>query len=178
MMEGHATAIGIRDASDADLLSIVEIVNREIRESAFVWGEVPNTLEMRRDWLMKHHELEQPVLVACDDAGRVVGWASLSTFRASSGYRFTCEVSVYVAREAHRRGIGRRLVERLHERASEMGLQALVAVIDCENTASIGLFESLGYVEVGRMRDIGRKFGAWRSEVFLLRYVPATSRDE
>lgn len=165
-----AQAIGIREATDADLLSVVDIVNREIRESAFVWGEVPNTLEMRRDWFAKHAELKQPIFVACDDAGRVVGWASLSSFRAPSGYRFTCEVSVYVAREVHRRGIGRRLIETLHESAHARGLHALVAVVDAENAASIRLFESFGYAESGRLNDVGRKFGQWRSEVFLIKY--------
>jgi len=111
------------------------------------------------------------VFVAQDDSGRVLGWASLSTFRASSGYRFTCEVSVYVVREARRRGVARRLIEQLHVSARELGLQALVAVIDTENAASVRLFEWFGYVEVGRLNDIGRKFGQWRSEVFLLKYV-------
>jgi hypothetical protein len=48
--------IGIRDASDADLPSTVEIVNREIAESPFVWGEVANTMSERRSevFLIKH----------------------------------------------------------------------------------------------------------------------------
>lgn len=162
--------IGIRDATDADLLSMVEIVNREIGESPFVWGEIPVTVEARREWLAKHRELAQPAIVATDPQdGRVVGWASLSTFRPASGYRFTCEVSVYVARDAQRQGVGRRLIAALHDRAKPLGLHSLVAVIDAEHTASIGLFRSFGYSEAGRLEEIGRKFGEWRSEVFLLK---------
>lgn len=162
--------IGIRDATDADLLSMVEIVNREIGESPFVWGEIPVTVEARREWLAKHREFAQPAIVATDPQdGRVVGWASLSTFRPPSGYRFTCEVSVYVARDAQRQGVGRRLISTLHARAKPLGLHSLVAVIDAENTASMGLFRSFGYSEAGRLDEIGRKFGEWRSEVFLLK---------
>lgn len=162
--------IGIRDATDADLISMVEIVNREIGESPFVWGEVPVTVEARREWLAKHRELAQPAIVATDPQdGRVVGWASLSTFRPASGYRFTCEVSVYVARDAQRQGVGRRLIAALHDRAKPLGLHSLVAVIDAEHTASIGLFRSFGYSEAGRLEEIGRKFEEWRSEVFLLK---------
>lgn len=169
--ESMAIAIGIREATDADLPFVVDIVNREIRESAFVWGEIPNTLEQRREWLVKHREASQPVFVAHDVDGTVIGWASLSTFRPSSGYRFTCEVSVYVAREMHRRGIARQLLERLHDSARALGLKALVAVIDTENSASIRLFESLGYAEAGRLSNVGRKFDRWRSEVFLLKHA-------
>ena len=164
--------IGIRDMTDAELVSVVEIVNCEIVESPYVWGEVPVTVEARREWLARHHELGQPAIVATsvsDD--RVLGWASLSTFRPASGYRFTLEASVYVARDAQRRGIGGRLITALHDRASAAGIHAVVAVIDAENTASIGLFRSHGYAEVGRLDGIGRKFGEWRDEVFLLKWL-------
>lgn len=164
--------VGIRDATDADLRSMVEIVNREIGESPFVWGEIPVTVEARREWLVKHRELAQPAIVATDPQnGRVVGWASLSTFRPASGYRFTCEVSVYVSRDAQRQGVGRRLISALHDRAKPLGLHALVAVIDADHAASIGLFRSFGYSEAGRLDEIGRKFGEWRSEVFLLKHL-------
>jgi L-amino acid N-acyltransferase len=168
--------IGIRDMTDADLVSVVEIVNREIAESPYVWGDVPVTVEARRDWLARHRELGQPAVVATsatDD--RVVGWGSLSTFRPATGYRFTLEASVYVARDAQRRGIGRRLIAELHERACAAGLQAIVAVIDAENAGSIALFRSLGYAEVGRLEAIGRKFGMWRDEVFLLKRIEPTA---
>ena len=168
--------IGIRDMTDADLASVVEIINREIAESPYVWGEVPVTVEARRQWLARHRELGQPAIVATDPADdRVLGWASLSTFRPSSGYRFCTEASVYVARDAQRRGIGRRLVVALHERAKPAGFHAVLAVIDAENAASIHLFRSLGYLEAGRLDGIGRKFGAWRDEVFLLKHIDQRS---
>jgi phosphinothricin acetyltransferase len=181
MMEQAAVGfeIGIRDMTDADLASVVEIVNREIAESPYVWGEVPVTVDARRDWLVRHRELHQPVIVAADSrAGRVVGWASLSTFRPASGYRFTLEASVYVDRDARRRGIGRALVAGLHDRAASADTRAIIAVIDAENAGSINLFRSFGYQEAGRLESIGRKFGAWRDEVFLLKRFGNGGADE
>jgi L-amino acid N-acyltransferase len=167
------TRIGIRDAADADLHSIVAIVNCEIAESPFIWREEPTTIEVRQAWLDEHRRLRQPVVVATDGTvgGRVVGWASLSSFRAGSGYRFTCEVSIYVARDMHRRGIGRRLITELHERARALGIRAVVAAIDVDHTSSIELFRSFGYREAGRLNNVGWKFGEWRSEVFLLKHL-------
>ena len=162
--------IGVRDMMDADLDVVVAIVNREIVESPYVWGEVPVTVESRREWLARHRGLGQPAIVAVDPVSdRVLGWASLSTFRPSSGYRFCNEASVYVARDAQGRGIGRKLVAALHERAMPAGIHAILAVIDTENAPSIALFRSFGYVEAGRLDGIGRKFDAWRDEVFLLK---------
>jgi L-amino acid N-acyltransferase len=168
MSERPRVKIGIREATDADLLSIVEIVNREIAESPYVWTDEPITVDVRRVWLRDHRESGMPVFVATDlEDDRVLGWASLSTFRPRNGYRFTAEVSVYVARDAHRRGVGKRLVETVHEAAAARRLRALIAVVDAGNAASVGLFQSLGYTQSGRLDQVGYKYGEWRSELFL-----------
>lgn len=160
--------IGIREAADADLVSMLAILNREIETSVYVWAETPKTLDDRREWLAAHRAASQPVIVA-EREGKVVGWASLSAFRASSGYRFAAEVSVYVAGEARGRGIGRAMVETLENAARQHGIRALVAVVDCANESSVRLFRRLGFAEAGRLDDIGLKFGEWRSEFFLLK---------
>ena len=43
----------------------------------------------------------------------------------------------------------------------------MVAAIDGENEASIRFHERLGFVEVGRMSEIGAKFGRWLDLVLL-----------
>jgi L-amino acid N-acyltransferase len=163
--------IGIREASDADLVSMLAILNHEIETSAYVWGESPKTLEDRIAWLAAHRAADLPVVVAMQN-GHVAGWASLSTFRPASGYRFTAEVSVYVAPEARGLGVARAMVERLEQAARGREIRSLIAVVDCDNEPSVRLFRGLGFEEAGRLNDIGRKFGQWRSEVFLIKVVP------
>ena len=97
----------LRAADEPDLPAIMAIFNLEIAESPYVYAEAPLTLDDRRSWLQMHRSASLPVVVATDPGSReVLGWASLSPYRAASGYRFTLEASVYVARGAHRRGIG------------------------------------------------------------------------
>jgi len=165
---GTRVEIGIREAADADLASLLDIVNREIETSAYVWGEVPKTMDERGAWLSAHHSADLPVLVATK-GDAVVGWASLSRFRAASGYRFTAEVSVYVAATHRSHGVARRLVASLEQSARPRAIRSLIAVVDCANEPSIRLFRRFGYAEAGRLKDIGRKFGEWRSEVFLVK---------
>jgi L-amino acid N-acyltransferase YncA len=168
------SAIGIRDATDADLPSILAIVNEQIAHSPYIWAEAAKTLDERRAWLDAHRASNLPALVAESD-GTVVAWASLSTFRSASGYRFTAEVSVYVDPRWQRQGHAARLVHELEDRARGLELHALLAVIDAENAASVRLFMNRGYSEVGRFPEVGRKFGQWRSEVFLLKTMSARS---
>jgi len=169
-LSSEATTIGIREAADADLPSVVEILNAEIASSPYLYIEKPITLGERLTWLHAHQAAKLPVLVATLDE-QVVGWASLSRYRPSSGYRHTAEVSVYVAPHAQRRGVARRLVIALHVWARAAGLRAIVASIDSENAASTGLFESVGYGEVARLPDVGRKFDGWRTQLLYHRSV-------
>lgn len=166
-----ASSIAIRDADERDLLAVNAIFNREITESAYVYAEVPITLDDRRAWLQMHRSANLPVLVATDpgDANTVLGWASLSPYRAASGYRFTLEASVYVQRGSHRRGIGRQLLATLDSLARARGTHAIVASIDSGNTPSIVLFERFGYIEAARLTDVGRKFDQWRTQLLLLK---------
>ena len=163
--------IGIRDAADADLVSMLAILNREIETSAYVWAESPKTLDDRRAWLAAHRAADLPVIVAVRDE-KVAGWASLSAFRAASGYRFTAEVSVYVAPDARGQSVATAMLETLEPAAREREIRSLIAVVDCANEPSIRLFRRLGFDEAGRLNDVGRKFGEWRSEVFLIKKLP------
>ena len=169
--EPSGAPIRVREAHERDLPAILAIFNREIAESPYVYAETPLTLDDRRAWLSVHHSAGLPVMVAAapGDGTEVLGWASLSPYRPATGYRFTLEASVYVARASHRRGIGRRLMEALDAAAGKRGAHAVIASIDSENAASIALFEQFGYVEAARLREVGRKFDRWRTQLLLLK---------
>jgi phosphinothricin acetyltransferase len=166
-----SASITIRGADERDLPAIAAIFNREVVESAYVYAETPLTLADRRAWLQAHRSAGLPVVVATDpgEPTEVLGWASLSPYRPATGYRFTLEASVYVARASHRRGIGRRLMSALDDLAQARGARAIVASIDSENAPSIALFERFGYVEAARLPDVGRKFERWRTQLLLLK---------
>jgi len=166
--------ISIRAATEADLVFICAILNAEIEASPYVYAETPVTLDERRAWLALHAAADLPIIVATelDDDSRVLGWASLSMYRPSSGYQLTTEASVYVAPWAQRRGIGRQLLSRLCMDGRARGKHSIVASIDSENEPSIALFVKEGFREVGRLDDVGRKFSAWRTQLLFLRTLP------
>jgi len=166
-------AIGIREATDADLPFIVEIVNLSIKASPYIWTEIPTTIDARRAWLDDHRRTGHPILVAFSPDDAVVGWSSLSTFRGRDGYRFTAEVSVYVHPSAQRQGVAARLIQSIEVAARARGLHALVAVIDAEHAASISLFRRFLFEARGHLAEIGWKFGERRDEVFMVKLLAA-----
>jgi L-amino acid N-acyltransferase YncA len=107
--------------------------------------------------------VEDPCLVARDDAGVVLGWAALSQVSARAVYRGVGEVGVYVDQNNARRGIGRLLLSALVESSERAGFWTLQAGIFPENEGSIALHESCGFRPMGRRERVGRMpDGRWR----------------
>ncbi|HET6334728.1 MAG TPA: GNAT family N-acetyltransferase [Polyangiales bacterium] len=164
----------IRDAKDADLPQILEIVNALVLTTTIEWTDVPHTLADRQVWLENHHDAGDVVLVAEDDDGVIAGFANYGDFRDSTkwpGYRFTVEHTVHVRERYFGRGIGRLLVDGLMQRAAAAGKHVMVAGIDAENHASLDFHRRLGFVEVGRMPAIGWKLEHWLGLVFMQRRI-------
>jgi phosphinothricin acetyltransferase len=163
----------IRHAVDADLPQIVEIVNAFLPTTTTEWRDAPHTLADRREWLAQHQRAGDPVLVA-DIDGEVAGYSCYGDFRDSQkwpGYRFVVEHTIHVRERHWGHGVGRALIEALVERAAAAGKRVMVAAVDAENAGSIRFHERCGFVEVGRMPDIGFKLGRWLTLVLLQRRV-------
>ena len=151
----------VRDATEADLPGILAIYNEVIATSTAVFSDLPVTLEDRRAWFTARVGQGYPVLVAVEDDGSVLGFASFGDFRAWPGYRHTVEHSVHVRADARGHGIGGALIPPLLGRAADLGKHVVVAGIDAANAGSIRMHERLGFERAGHLREVGRKFDRW-----------------
>ncbi|MBS0291398.1 MAG: N-acetyltransferase [Proteobacteria bacterium] len=108
-----------------------------------------------------------PYLVA-EEGGQLAGFAYCNWFKPRPAYRFSAEDSIYVADAVRGRGLGRQLLDALADEAQAAGVRKLLAVIgDSANAGSIALHRAAGFTEVGVMRSVGWKFGAWRDIVLM-----------
>jgi phosphinothricin acetyltransferase len=156
----------VRDATEADLPTILAITNDAIANSVALWTLTPLTLEARRNWFRDRLARDFPVLVA-GDAGEVLGFASYGEFRPYEGFKHSVEHSVYVDPAAQGRGVGRALLSALVGHATTHGKHVMIGGIEANNAASIGLHAAFGFTEVGRMPQVGRKFERWLDLVFM-----------
>lgn len=101
-----------------------------------------------------------PWLVATDDED-VIGYAYAGRHRERPGYRWSVNVSVYVAAAHHGRGIGRALYDHLFGDLRRQRFVNAYAGVALPNPASVALHESVGMRRVALYERVGWKFDAW-----------------
>lgn len=156
----------VRDARAADAEAIAAIYNDAVLNTTAIWNDVTVDAGDRAEWIAQRQGSGFPVLVATD-GGDVVGYATYGSFRPHDGFRHTVEHSVYVRGDQRGSGIGGTLMAQLIERARENGVHVMVAAIESGNAGSLRLHERFGFVETGRMPEVGTKFGRWLDLVLL-----------
>ncbi len=157
-----------------DLPEILAIYNEVIRNSTAVYSEEEYSPARGEIWFEAKTGHGFPLIVARDASG-VTGFGSFGEFRAWPCYRHSVEHSVHVRADRRGQGIGRLLVTELMARAAAMQKHVMIAGIDAENAASIGLHRSLGFSSVGHFREVGFKFGRWLDLEFMQCILPATA---
>lgn len=152
----------IRRASADDAAAIASIYAPYVNASEISFEmEAPDAAEIARR-MAECGDL-YPWLVACESGGPLLGYAYGCAFRTRPAYRFAVETTVYVAANAHRRGIGALLYSALLPLLEAQGFTQAIAAITIPNAASVGLHEAQGFVRAGAYEDVGFKLGQWRS---------------
>ena len=150
----------IIDAKRDDINAITQIYNHAVAHTTAIWNESLVDEDNRIQWWRERLDLGFPVLVA-KEGNEVLGYASYGPFRPHDGFRHTVEHSVYVREGVQGQGIGRKLMMQLIDEARTRDVHVMVGAIEADNLASIGLHKSLGFVETGRLPQVGKKFGKW-----------------
>jgi phosphinothricin acetyltransferase len=148
----------VRDATADDAAACAGIYAPYVTGTTVTFEtEPPDVPEMARRIAKAQ---SRHAFLVLDDAGEVAGYAYAGPFKERAAYRWSCEVSVYLAEGRHGRGGGRRLYEALLERLTARGYRMAAAGMTQPNEASGRLHASMGFEPVGTYRDIGWKFGA------------------
>jgi L-amino acid N-acyltransferase YncA len=155
----------IRDAVARDLAAIVRIYNAAVPGRMATADTEPVTVESRLGWFAEHTG-SRPLWVAVSDDA-VAGWLSFQSFYGRPAYRATAEVSVYVARDAQRKGVGRALLSRAIATGPALGLRTLVGFVFGHNAPSLALFEALGFQRWGLLPRVAALDGVERDLVII-----------
>jgi phosphinothricin acetyltransferase len=157
-----------RIATTDDAAAMARIYNDGIADRIATFETKLRTAEDVRAWFDGVH----PIVVV-EDVGQVIAFVSTSTYRPRECYHGIAEFSVYVAREARGRGVGKLALGYLIEVAARAGFWKLVSRIFPENQNSLKLVRAMGFREVGIYEKHGQLDGVWRDVVIVERLLPA-----
>ena len=151
----------VRRAKAEDAAAVIAVYNQGIAERGATFqteAQAPEAFDGR---------IAAGVAGVAVEDGQVLGAAWSSTYDAAPYYAGVREVTVYVAREARRRGAGRALLAWLADQAREDGAYKLVAKVFTTNSGSLGLFGTCGWRTVGTHERHGRLDGEWKDVTVL-----------
>ena len=156
----------IRPAGPADAEAIASIYNRGIEERQATFQTRPHDpgeLELKIEQRGGH-------LIVSEQDGKIDGWAGWSGYDdPGEYYAGVAECAVYVAPEARSLGVGVALMEGLANEAAKVRVHKLLAKVFTTNEASIALFRSCGFREVGTHLRHGQLDGEWKDVLLLER---------
>ncbi len=124
--------------------------------------------------------LERYPYVVAEDEGSLCGYAYAGPFKERAAYVRSCETSIYVSRNAQRRGYGRALYNELERRLKAQGILNLYACIgdpeveDEYLTKDSERFHArMGFTKVGTFHQCGYKFGRGYNMIWMEKIIGA-----
>jgi L-amino acid N-acyltransferase YncA len=156
----------IRDATEADLPTIVAIYNAAIPGRMATADTEPVSVDSRMPWFREHTATHRPLWVALRDES-IVGWLSFQSFYGRPAYHATSEVSVYVSPGHQRTGVGRALLAKAIDTGPQLGLTTLLGFIFGHNEPSLRLFRDLGFEQWASLPRVAELDGIERDLVIV-----------
>ncbi|MBM5604213.1 N-acetyltransferase family protein [Listeria seeligeri] len=100
---------------------------------------------------------------------KVVGWAALLPFSSMNAYRGVAELSIYIAKAARGKGIGKALMQEIIQTSEQNGFWTLQSLIFPENKASVALHHAYGFQTLCIHEKLGEMNGTFRDVALLER---------
>lgn len=148
--------IAIRAVEQTDWPDIGAIFNHYVAESFAAYVEQSVADDFFRERRAAHPEF--PFLVA-EVSGRVIGFAFLAPFHPAPTMRHSATLTYFIHPDHTGCGIGKRFLDALIEQGRQLGITNFLAHISSRNPGSLNFHLRHGFVECGRMLQVGIKRG-------------------
>ena len=173
----------IRIATKEDAKNLLEIYAYYVENTAITFEyEVPSLeeFEKRIEKTLRRY----PYLIS-EQNGKILGYTYAGAFNERSAYDWAVETTIYIAKDARKKGLGRELYMALENALSlqnVINLNACIGYPDVEDEYltknSASFHEHLGYRMVGEFHKCGYKFGRWYDMVWMEKFIGEHNSDQ
>ena len=155
----------IERANLSDLEAITKIYNDYILERSATADMQPVSTKELEPWFNAHGG-SRPIFIYKEN-DEILGYCSLSDFNPEIAYDISVEISIYVAKKALKKGIGKQLLAHSLNEARGLNLKNIIALIFSKNEASLGLFLKFGFEKWGELPGVCLMDGEYKDVVIL-----------
>ena len=157
-MTRATSKLTVRPAVAGDLAAIMGIYNWAVNQTFATLDAEPLDHEEAEEWWHSHGS--KSLLVVAEGEEGVIGWGRLLPW-IRRGMSSTVEDLVYVDPLLQGHGVGKAILTRLIEEATNLGYRLMVAQVAADNQGGKALHEGLGFTEVGVLHEAAHKFNVW-----------------
>ncbi|EIJ40020.1 GNAT family N-acetyltransferase [Galbibacter orientalis] len=149
--------LDFKNIQEKDLPLVKEIYDWYIENSTATFHTQPISLDELKELLYFDHHLYHSFLIYADE--ELAGYCFTTHFKKRQAYNRTAEVTIYLKNGFGGKGIGKKTLHFIEEKAKNNGIKNLLGIITGDNTGSIALFSKCGYFECANFKNVGEKFG-------------------
>lgn len=159
----------VREIEKSDVADCCEIYNYYIVNTTNTLEN--ETLTVDKFWKRVVKIKERYPYIVCADNNRVVGYAYLSPLNERFGYRYTCDVSIYVDVSHRGSGVGKALMKEILSLGEKINICEVIAVITDENENSKAFHSKMGFKTVGVLENVANKHGRTFNVVYMQKKI-------
>lgn len=158
--------VSLRKFEKNDLQAILAVYNSFVRDSHAAYPES----ELSSDQFVKLLEQAKIILTLQAD-GSIIGYGYISSYKPLPNFDHTGVLSYFILTEYTGKGFGSLLLDELFKKGKEMGICNYLAHISSKNEQSLAFHKKHLFKEVGRFKDVAKKFGKTIDVVWVQRLL-------
>jgi L-amino acid N-acyltransferase YncA len=166
-------ALVIREATSQDTQEMLEIFNYYIDNSFAAYLETP----VGPEFIQTFHDKGEPnksehfPFYVIEEDNRVIGIGTLRPYLPFPNFHHTGVVSYFILPEYTRKGLGGKLLDVLCQDAKNKQMKSILVNVSSKNQASLNFHLNHGFVECGRFKAAGTKFGKYFDIVWFQKFL-------
>ncbi|HIH73803.1 MAG TPA: N-acetyltransferase [Methanosarcina sp.] len=163
----------IREASNEDISGMLEVFNYYVENSFAAYIETPvgpdffQAIQSEKE----QDENERFPFYVIEEKDKIIGIGTLRPYFPFQNFRHTGVVSYFILPGYTRKGLGSRMLSKLCFEAREKKMRSLLVNVSSKNEASLNFHLKNGFIECGRFRDVGTKFGKFFDIIWLQKFL-------
>ena len=153
LRDGRACVLRSPEAEDAEqLVRYIKAISGETDFTIRYPEEADIPVEQEKFFLQHFTESARDLMIIAEVDGKIAGNCQLSEIGKSRiKVRHRCSMAIGLYKEYWGLGIGTALIERLEEKAVELGYEQMELEVVSSNERAIGLYTKMGFVKTGEI---------------------------